>query len=66
MNGTIYSDKFKPGDLLEYSGTNITDSGECGLAQELATALVDYACKNMDDDLSDAELTAEDLGFLNY
>lgn len=66
MSGTLNSDKFDGNTLLKYSDNNITDADARDLAQELATALVDYACANMDYDLSVAGITAYDLGFLNY
>ena len=65
MEGRVQAASFDGKKLLTYTYSNETGSSR-DATQELATAMLDYLCDNMDEALKDVGVTAKDLGFTKY
>ena len=66
MSGTLYANTFTSSTLLGYSHCNITNTDLRTTVRKLASTLVINLCSYLDQDLAEAGLTAEDLGFLYF
>jgi len=66
LKGTLNAANASPDTKLSHSETNITDTKKLNSSLEVANSLMQIILQNLDGDLAEASLSAEDLGFVNY